>query len=152
MHVTENNEPIIELCYSHFRITESFQSILNRLDLVCKTAYFSEYKHRSPFQVYLRVPHNVKTGDQVYCFIEPQINLSATARNNYPTLKLQLTICKYNAGFHSAWAKSKSIGLINFEHDDLIKYLGACNYWTQTVASFLYEQPQFEFDYDKTIN
>jgi hypothetical protein len=134
------------LHYTNIRFTDDFKRMLTLdLDLLVKTPTFSEYKHRSLFQIYVRVPDDLLQNQRCYVFFEPQINLNASIRFGCAALKLQVTVVKaVKIIHHNNWCDFKEV-TNEWLLADVLSYIKACPFWTNKLHKLLCDQTQLDF-------
>lgn len=81
--------------------------LFKHLETIQKTPYFHVARYTRQKGVIFRLPHNLKTGMLVHCFIEHEINFTNTLKTGSLTLKVQCTFVPVHMGVFSGFKELK---------------------------------------------
>ena len=89
-------------------ITLKVPEILFRyLDPIQKTPTFNVCRYKRQPGVIFRIPHSLRAGHLVHCFIEHEVNFSNTLKTGTLTMKVQLTFVPVTHGVFCGFAELK---------------------------------------------
>lgn len=77
--------------------------LFKHIELIQETPHFNVYRYAFKPGVIFRIPHGLKTGDLVHCFMEHEVNLSNTLRTGTLTMKVQCTFVPVHMGLFSGF-------------------------------------------------
>lgn len=77
--------------------------LFSHIELIQKTPNFNVYRYTRQKGIIFRLPHSLREGHMVHCFIEHEINFSNTLKTGTLTLKVQLTFVPVTHGVFSGF-------------------------------------------------
>lgn len=81
--------------------------LFDMISLIQKTPTFNVYRYRRQPGVIFRLPHSLRAGHIVHCFIEHEVNMSNTLKTGTLTLKVQCTFVPVTHGVFSGFKELK---------------------------------------------
>lgn len=95
--------------------------LFSNIETIQKCTHFNVCRYRMQKGVIFRIPHDLRAGMMVHCFIEHEVNLSNTLKTGTLTLKVQCTMVpvhmgvfsgfkKLNGGYRTNWFDEESYG------------------------------------------
>lgn len=77
--------------------------LFDHIELIQKTPTFNVYRYTRQKGIIFRLPHSLREGHMVHCFIEHEINFSNTLKTGTLTLKVQCTFVPVTHGVFSGF-------------------------------------------------
>lgn len=77
--------------------------LFNNIELIQKTPTFNVYRYSRQKGIIFRLPHSLREGHMVHCFIEHEVNFSNTLKTGTLTLKVQCTFVPVTHGVFSGF-------------------------------------------------
>jgi hypothetical protein len=88
------------------------------IELIQKTPTFSVYRYKRQAGIIFRLPHSLRPGHMVHCFIEHEINFSNTLKTGTLTLKVQCTFVPVTHGVFSGFKHLEGKYSCNYYDED----------------------------------
>ena len=126
-----------KLNYIKVKVNEHFIDSIVDLREIAKCKGFTEYV--SPLgDVFVRIEDDIQKDDYVLMFVEPQINMTATARAKGIKYKLQISIGHDYEERYRGLKVSRYENLIPFK--SFLQILNTCDDWSERLADVLKQE------------
>lgn len=137
----------MELKYISLYTNYAFYSAIAQMKLIARCERFNEYKASSNLQIFVRVPLSLmedkELNNRVNAFVEPQINLTASLRENKTAYKIQITVLPDFEQRFSGVKVTRYETRIDFNSfTDILK---SCNAWNDAIEHMVTEDGEFDF-------
>ena len=88
------------------------------IETIQKTPSFNVCRYKRQKGVIFRIPHDLRAGHMVHCFIEHEVNLSNTLRTGTLTMKVQCTMVPVTHGVFSGFKNLEGSYKTNWLDED----------------------------------
>jgi hypothetical protein len=92
--------------------------LFDHITLIQKTPTFSVYRYKMQKGVIFRLPHELREGHMVHCFIEHEVNFTNTLKTGTLTLKVQCTFVPVTHGVFSGFKHLEGSYSCNWYDED----------------------------------
>lgn len=96
--------------------------LFNYLETIQKTPTFNVCRYTRQKGIIFRVPHELREGHMVHCFIEHEVNFSNTLKTGTLTLKVQCTLVPVTHGVFSGFKNLEGSYECNYYDEDEYSY------------------------------
>lgn len=92
--------------------------LFRHVELIQRTPQFNVCRYTRQKGIIFRIPHKLKAGNIVHCFIEHEVNFSNTLKTGTLTLKVQLTLVPAHMGIFSGFKNLNGTHYFDESDDD----------------------------------